>query len=151
MYLLELQSVKGCKALRHRFPFCGIESFSNSSSFFSLFVLSLLLSSLSFSFSPFFFSLAARCSKCFCNHPLERERWNFILYKIKMEALGSTDISLKQTQARERKRERERERERSSRFSSFLPPFYSPTNNSFYLFIFIYFFFLSKKIENGIL
>ena len=30
MYLLELQRVKGCKALRHRFPFHGIESFTNS-------------------------------------------------------------------------------------------------------------------------
>lgn len=41
VYLLELQSMKGCKALRHRFPFCGIESFFNSLSFFSL---SLLIS-----------------------------------------------------------------------------------------------------------
>jgi hypothetical protein len=141
MYLLELQSVKGCKALRHRFPFCGIESFSNSSSFFlSLYVVAPSLVSF-FLFLSFYFSLAARCSKCFCNHPLERERWNFILYKIKMEALGSTDISLTQTQARERKRERER----SSRFSSFLPPFYSPTNNSFYLFIYYLFLLFVKE------
>ena len=31
VYLLELKGMKGCEALRHRFPFCGIESFFNSS------------------------------------------------------------------------------------------------------------------------
>lgn len=30
MYLLEVKGMKGCEALRHRFPFCGIESFFNS-------------------------------------------------------------------------------------------------------------------------
>jgi hypothetical protein len=93
-----------------------------------------------FLFLSFYFSLVAPRSKCFCNHPLERERWNLILYKIKMEALG-TDISLKQTQARER----EREREKQSLF--FLLTSFLLTNNSFYLFYFIYFSFCQRKLK----
>lgn len=72
MYLLELQGMKGCKALRHRFPLGGFDSF------YSFFFLSLShihkhtlthflsLSTLSpvVSFSPFLSFVALR-GKCF--------------------------------------------------------------------------------------
>lgn len=59
--------MKGCKALRHRFPFCGFESFFNSLSFFSL---SLFLSHYSLccrsglSFVSFFLFLSFSFSFC---------------------------------------------------------------------------------------
>lgn len=62
--------MKGCKALRHRFPFCGFESFFNSLSFFSL---SLFLSHYSLccrsglSFVSFFLFLSLSFSFSFCS------------------------------------------------------------------------------------
>ena len=56
MYLLELQSMKGYKALRHRFPFCGIESFFNS--------FSLYQGTLAYTYALFSLSLSLSLSLC---------------------------------------------------------------------------------------
>lgn len=66
IYLLELQSMKGCKALRHRFPLCGIESFLNSLSL-SLCVVAQSVVSFFLFLSFSFFFVAVR--ECFLQSP----------------------------------------------------------------------------------
>ena len=89
VYLLELKDMKGCEALRHRFPFCGIESFFNSSlslyiylrhtlihmhthtlSFFLCVCCRSVVRGLFLSLSLLYFLfVVALCSECFCKSP----------------------------------------------------------------------------------
>lgn len=104
MYLLELKSMKGCKALRHHFLFWGIESFSSIPSLFSnkLCVCLCCLWSLSFSFAPF-------VSLCwlqwvFCAIWLWKKKDGSCkqYIKLKVVACGGTHISVWERERRER-------------------------------------------------